>query len=198
MDSVGEADRALLNRTANGDRRAFGVLFDRHSRAVIRYAWALVSDQMDVQEIVQDTFFTTWSKAGRVTIAESSALPWLLVTCRNHALNLRRKRASSRAETLPDELAYVAANDDRSVAKVGQLLSSQGTVYPLLNRLHDAGLVTSYWEVSDSERPRRYYQITDAGRRELETFQDDWERFSGSVSTLLATIPELSTESDKS
>lgn len=116
MDSVGEADRALLNRTANGDRRAFVVLFDRHSRAVTRYAWALVSDQMDVQEIVQDTFFTTWSKAGRVTIAESSALPWLLVTCRNHALNLRRKRASSRTETLPDELADVAANDDRVVA----------------------------------------------------------------------------------
>jgi PadR family transcriptional regulator, regulatory protein PadR len=84
----------------------------------------------------------------------------------------------------------------RELNGVGQLLSSQGTVYPLLNRLHDAGLVTSYWEVNDTDRPRRYYQITDAGRRELETFRDDWERFSGSVDTLLATIPQLTKEGD--
>ena len=83
----------------------------------------------------------------------------------------------------------------RELDEVGQLLSSQGTVYPLLNRLHDAGLVTSYWEVNDTDRPRRYYRITDAGRRELETFQDDWNRFSGSVSTLLATIPQQINES---
>ena len=119
MDSVGEPDRVLVHRSAAGDRRAFAALFDRHSRAVTRYAWALVSDRLDVQEIVQDTFTTAWSKAGSVTIAESSALPWLLVTCRNHALNLRRKKAPHRAEPLPEALAGladVAANEDRALA----------------------------------------------------------------------------------
>lgn len=77
----------------------------------------------------------------------------------------------------------------------GQLLSSQGTVYPLLNRLHDAGLVTSYWEVSDNERPRRYYRITDSGRTELDRFQTDWTRFSSSVEALLAGVPHRSEES---
>lgn len=69
---------------------------------------------------------------------------------------------------------------------IGQLLSSQGTVYPLLNRLHDAGSVTSYWEMSDTERPRRYYQITDAGRSELGAFRQEWARFSASVDSLFA------------
>ncbi|TFD63765.1 PadR family transcriptional regulator [Cryobacterium sp. Hb1] len=78
----------------------------------------------------------------------------------------------------------------RELDDVGQLLSSQGTVYPLLNRLHDAGFVTSYWEVNDTDRPRRYYQLTEVGRQELESFQEDWERFSGSVTSLLATIPQ--------
>jgi RNA polymerase sigma factor (sigma-70 family) len=116
VEAMGEADRVLLSRSAAGDRRAFGVLFDRHSRAVTRYAWALLSDQMDVEEIVQDTFVTAWEKAARVSVVETSALPWLLVTCRYHALNLRRKRVLQRTDELPEQLADVAANEDQEVA----------------------------------------------------------------------------------
>ena len=116
METAREPDRVLLHRSGMGDRRAFGLLFDRHSRAVTRYAWALVSDRMDVQEIVQDTFLTAWIKAASVTIAESSALPWLLVTCRNHALNLRRKKATHRTEALPEGLADVAAHENHTFA----------------------------------------------------------------------------------
>jgi PadR family transcriptional regulator, regulatory protein PadR len=67
----------------------------------------------------------------------------------------------------------------------GQLLTSKGTVYPLLARLSDAGWVRSDWQVADGERPRRYYTLTDAGRRELESFRDEWSRFSTAVDTLL-------------
>ncbi len=67
----------------------------------------------------------------------------------------------------------------------GQLLTSQGTVYPLLARLSDAGWVASDWQVADGERPRRYYALTDAGRRELESFRDEWGRFSTAVDALL-------------
>ncbi|MCI4656269.1 RNA polymerase sigma factor [Cryobacterium zhongshanensis] len=66
MDSAEDADWDLVRRAAAGDRRAFGVLFDRHSRAVTRYVWVLLSDQMDVEEVVQDTFVTAWAKAGKV------------------------------------------------------------------------------------------------------------------------------------
>jgi PadR family transcriptional regulator PadR len=74
--------------------------------------------------------------------------------------------------------------------QIGQLLTSQGTVYPLLNRLHEAGLVTSYWELGDTERPRRYYRISETGIQELSTFRTDWRRFSTSVDELLETIPK--------
>jgi PadR family transcriptional regulator, regulatory protein PadR len=72
--------------------------------------------------------------------------------------------------------------------QVGELLTSQGTVYPLMNRLHDAGLVRSYWEMSDAERPRRYYEITDAGLQELDDFEAEWAKFTGSVSDLLRSV----------
>jgi PadR family transcriptional regulator, regulatory protein PadR len=72
--------------------------------------------------------------------------------------------------------------------EVGELLTSQGTVYPLMNRLHETGLVTSYWETSDVERPRRYYEITDAGLSELRSFEAEWFKFTGSVSDLLRSV----------
>jgi len=73
----------------------------------------------------------------------------------------------------------------RELDSAGQLLSSQGTLYPLLNRLYDVGLVSSYWEVADNERRRRYYEITDAGRAELDEFRSDWGRFTGAVDSLM-------------
>jgi PadR family transcriptional regulator, regulatory protein PadR len=65
------------------------------------------------------------------------------------------------------------------------LLTSDGTVYPLLNRLRDAGLVTSEWRDAEGERARRYYSITDAGRRSLAAFRTDWARFATTVGGVL-------------
>jgi len=71
----------------------------------------------------------------------------------------------------------------------GALLSSQGTIYPLLGRLHDAGSVTSYWERGESERPRRYYEITESGRAELERFRAEWGHFLAAVNQVLEIAP---------
>ena len=73
----------------------------------------------------------------------------------------------------------------RELDAAGQLLSSQGTLYPLLNRLYDAGLVSSYWEIADNERRRRYYEITEAGRGELAAFRAEWAQFTGAVHRLM-------------
>ena len=73
----------------------------------------------------------------------------------------------------------------RDLAKAGGLLTSDGTVYPLLNRLRDAGLVTSRWQATEGERPRRYYSITQPGRASLATFRGEWARFAATVSQVL-------------
>jgi PadR family transcriptional regulator len=73
----------------------------------------------------------------------------------------------------------------RGLAGAGGLLTSDGTVYPLLNRLRDAGLVTSEWQVVEGERPRRYYSITPPGRASLSAFRGDWAQFAATVSQLL-------------
>ena len=56
----------------------------------------------------------------------------------------------------------------RGLSGAGELLTSEGTIYPLLARLRRDRLVTTAWRESDAGPPRRYYQISDAGRRALE------------------------------
>ena len=77
----------------------------------------------------------------------------------------------------------------RDLSQADGLLTSDGTVYPLLNRLRDAGYVTSQWQDSEGERARRYYAITPAGRTALEEFQADWTQFAATVSAVLHTKP---------
>jgi len=73
----------------------------------------------------------------------------------------------------------------RDLNDEGGLLTSDGTVYPLLNRLRDAGLVTSEWSAFVGERARRYYSITDAGRQSLTAFRAEWATFSAMVDSVL-------------
>jgi PadR family transcriptional regulator PadR len=73
----------------------------------------------------------------------------------------------------------------RVLSGAGELVTSEGTIYPLLARLRRDGLVTTTWRESDAGPPRRYYRITDAGRRALDAFSGDWARFRDAVDALL-------------
>ncbi|HYT78588.1 MAG TPA: PadR family transcriptional regulator [Actinomycetota bacterium] len=61
------------------------------------------------------------------------------------------------------------------------LVTSEGTIYPLLTRLRRDGLVTTSWEESPSGPPRRYYRLTPKGERALTEFVDEWRRFRDAV-----------------
>ena len=73
----------------------------------------------------------------------------------------------------------------RKLTEADGLVTSEGTVYPLLTRLHREGLVEASWEESPSGPPRRYYRITKEGRGALKTFITQWERFRTTVDGLL-------------
>jgi PadR family transcriptional regulator PadR len=73
----------------------------------------------------------------------------------------------------------------RVLGDAGQLVTSEGTIYPLLARLRRDGLVTTTWRESDAGPPRRYYQLTGAGRRALDAFRGDWSHFRDAVDALL-------------
>jgi PadR family transcriptional regulator PadR len=74
----------------------------------------------------------------------------------------------------------------RALSSAGGLVTSEGTIYPLLSRLRRDGLVATTWRESDAGPPRRYYRLTTDGERTLDRFAVDWERFRDSVDGVLA------------
>jgi PadR family transcriptional regulator PadR len=77
----------------------------------------------------------------------------------------------------------------RELSVADGLLTSEGTIYPLLSRLRRDGLVTSSWQESDAGPPRRYYALTTDGRLALERFVHDWVRFRDGVDRVLGLTP---------
>ena len=65
------------------------------------------------------------------------------------------------------------------------LVTSEGTMYPLLARLRQDGLVETSWHESSQGPPRRYYRLTNEGRAALGTFTMQWHRFRDALDNLL-------------
>lgn len=78
----------------------------------------------------------------------------------------------------------------RRLESDSDLIVSEGTVYPLLNRLRALGLVQSQWVESEGGHPRKYYGLTDAGRKRALEMAAMWGRFSSSMGRLLAPLGE--------
>ena len=67
----------------------------------------------------------------------------------------------------------------------GVLVTSEGTVYPMLSRLRRDGMVDSTWRESKAGPPRRYYSLTSRGELAVRSFADQWRLFRGAVDRVL-------------
>ena len=61
----------------------------------------------------------------------------------------------------------------------------QGSLYPALYRIEQKGWVTSRWETNETGRQAKFYTLTKAGRKQLETEVAKWERLSAGVNLVL-------------
>ncbi len=73
----------------------------------------------------------------------------------------------------------------RALGAADEMVTSEGTIYPLLTRLRKDELVTTFWQESASGPPRRYYRLTDAGGAALAAFSEEWSRFRDGVDAVL-------------
>lgn len=81
--------------------------------------------------------------------------------------------------TLQARDAY--ASDIIEALKKGKMIVVEGTLYPLLTRLKNAGLLSYRWEESKSGPPRKYYSLTAEGRKFLEELAMSWEELVQAV-----------------
>jgi len=66
----------------------------------------------------------------------------------------------------------------------------QGSLYPALYRLEHKGLIVAAWGESENHRRAKFYRLTTAGRRRLESETEQWGRLCEAIGHVLAARPE--------
>jgi PadR family transcriptional regulator, regulatory protein PadR len=65
----------------------------------------------------------------------------------------------------------------------------EGSLYPALHRMEQAGWITSAWGVSENNRRARFYRLTALGRKQLAEEREKWQRVTGAVGLVLDFRP---------
>lgn len=89
----------------------------------------------------------------------------------------------------------IYASDIIAELKRANLLVVEGTLYPLLTRLKNNGLLIYNWQESTSGPPRKYYTLSPAGTEVLKRLDTTWEELSYSVNTSLKDRKNISSNS---
>jgi transcriptional regulator len=63
----------------------------------------------------------------------------------------------------------------------------QGSLYPALHRLQNRGWLRAEWHASESGRDAKFYSLTKAGRKQLQTETAEWERLAEAIGSILRT-----------
>lgn len=102
-------------------------------------------------------------------------------------MNLENTKAQMRKGVLEFCILSVLSNGDAytndiiSKLKEARLIVVEGTLYPLLTRLKNTGLLQYRWEESSSGPPRKYYSLTDYGKTVLAELRTTWDELVASV-----------------
>ncbi len=76
----------------------------------------------------------------------------------------------------------------RALERDSRLILSEGTIYPILNRLRVEGLLQSEWVEAEAGHPRKYYELTPQGRERTLVMVRTWIDFSAGLGSLIAPV----------
>jgi len=92
-------------------------------------------------------------------------------------------------ETIGPQHGYGIARRIEQTSK-HHLVLNYGTVYPALVKLEQEGYIESEWGVSDNNRKAKYYELTRAGRKQVERETKEWERTTEILARFLSAAKE--------
>ncbi len=149
-------DEELLERIVAGNEDALAALYDRHSRLLFGLVSRIVRDRSEAEEILQEVFFSVWSKAASYNPAIGVPVAWLVRLARNRAID--RVRANQvRERTREATAARKAPDSPEQAAERGQ---QQAGVLGALARLPEEQRVlieqAYYWGWTQSELASRF------------------------------------------
>ena len=83
-----------------------------------------------------------------------------------------------------DSYGYVISENVQEITG-GELQLKEATLYTTFRRLESAGVIESYWGNENAGARRRYYHLTDAGRKLYEENRSDWRKYRAVISRLI-------------
>jgi RNA polymerase sigma-70 factor (ECF subfamily) len=95
-----------IEKAQSGDREAFRLLVEQHSRAVFRLAYRMTANQTDAEDIVQETFLRAWKQLTRFD-GRAAFSTWLHRICANCSLDHLRRRKGDSADACDDPFKHV-------------------------------------------------------------------------------------------
>ncbi|HET8885685.1 MAG TPA: PadR family transcriptional regulator [Salinimicrobium sp.] len=110
-------------------------------------------------------------------------------------MNIENTKAQMRKGVLEYCILSVLKDDDAYVAEILETLKSakllvvEGTIYPLLTRLKNAGLLNYRWEESTGGPPRKYYGLTETGKIFLKELTVTWNELQTAVTVVTNQKP---------
>jgi RNA polymerase sigma-70 factor (ECF subfamily) len=111
-------DDELMRQVADGDRRAFAQLMDRHIDRAFSVARRVLGNRSDAEDVVQDSFLKVWQRAGQWQPGRAQFSTWLYRVIVNRCLDLKRKpkatgldQIEEQSDDRPDALSDMAARE---------------------------------------------------------------------------------------
>ena len=89
---VANDDGELIAKVAQGDRSAFGALYDRYSTPLYSLAIRMLGNESEAQDLLQEVFLSIWNKASTFRAERGSAFSWVVAQLRNRAIDRIRSR----------------------------------------------------------------------------------------------------------
>lgn len=105
-------------------------------------------------------------------------------------MNIENTQAQMRKGILEYCILLIIAGEDSYVQdiinklKTSKMLVVEGTIYPLLTRLKNMGLLSYRWEESTQGPPRKYYSITETGKVFLQELETSWNELTAAIENL--------------
>lgn len=88
---------------------------------------------------------------------------------------------------LPGEMHGLAISRRIEQMTGGTFQVKPGSLFPALHRMEESGWLKSAWGVSDNNRKAKYYELTKAGEKQLETETEEWRQISLAITRALRT-----------
>lgn len=151
-------DAVAIERTLAGDRDAYRILVERHSRRVFQMAYRMTGNRSDAEEVVQEAFLRAYQKLNQFA-ARANFGTWVYRIAANYAIDgMRQKRSEEARRERPNaretegeavdpmQLVPDAAPSPERLAKSAQLAGQMHKALAALSAAERTAIVMRHWE----------------------------------------------------